>query len=157
VVTVYGVLRLLHGWWRWAVILSGLVVLVRSLAGVRSRRWTLGDERASRVFVGTGDLQLLLGLILYFGFSPFWPAVRDSFPIAMKDASARFFGIEHEIAMLLALIALHVGHARARRATEAAASHRALLVSTLLFFAVALWAIPWPWRAIGRPLFRTLL
>jgi len=151
----YGVLRLIHGYWRWMVLVSGLVALVRSGAAVSSpRAWRPGDEQASRRFVAALDIQVLLGLMLYFAFSPFWSAVHESFHLTLKNETTRFFGLEHETAMLVAFVAVHVGRVRVRRETEAAAKHRALFASTLLFFALALWAIPWPWRAIGRPLFR---
>jgi hypothetical protein len=154
----YGVLRLVHGYWRWAVLVSGAVVLLRALAGVRRQRpWTPSDERASRTLVAVVDIQVLLGLTLYFALSPFWLAVRESFHLVVKDPATRFFGMEHETAMLLAFIAAHLGRIGARRASEAASKHRALLVWTLLFFALVLWAIPWPWRSIGRPLLRTAL
>ena len=32
-----------------------------------------------------------------------------------------------------------------------------MAITMLLFFTLVLWAIPWPWRDIGRPLFRTTL
>jgi hypothetical protein len=154
----YWILRLVHGYFRWAVLACAAVALVRTLGGVRrGRPWTDVDERASRLFVAAVDVQVSLGLVLYFGFSPFWPAVRDSFHFAMHDTSARFFGMEHETAMLLAFVVAHAGRIRIRRAVEARSKHRALLVGLFFFFALVLWAIPWPWRAIGRPLLRTSL
>src|SRR5258705_4336534 len=144
--TAYGILRLVHGYWRWAVLVTGAVALVRAIAALRGRRdWSTGDERASRWFIAAVDGQVVLGVILYFGFSPFWPAVRDSFHFAVRDRSARFFGMEHETAMLLAFVAAHLGRVRIRRAPEARGKQRALLVSLTIFFAFVLWAIPWPW------------
>jgi heme A synthase len=154
----YWILRLVHGYWRWAVLASGAVALVRALRamfGSTDAGWSRGDERASRWFVATVDVQVMLGLVLYFGFSPFWPAVRDSFRFAIHDRSSRFFGMEHQTAMLLAFVAAHVGRVRIKRTPDARTKQRVLLVSLLVFFTLALWAIPWPWRAVGRPLFRT--
>jgi len=68
---------------------------------------------------------------------------------------ARFFGIEHQTAMVLAMAAVHVGWARAARAADARRKYRTLIVTLLIFFAIAAWAIPWPGRVVGRPLFRT--
>jgi heme A synthase len=156
-VPAYWLLRLIHGYWRWAVLLSAVVALVRGICTWRRDNWTPGDDRASRAFVAAVDVQVSLGLILYFAFSPFWPAVRDSFHDALRDPSSRFFGMEHGTAMLVALAAAHVGRVRVRRALEPRMKQRALIVSLAVFFAIAAWAIPWPWRAMGRPLFRTSL
>ena len=59
-------------------------------------------------------------------------------------------------AMVLAMAAVHVGWARAVRA-DARRQHRTVMVTLLVFFAISAWAIPWPGRVVGRPLFRTTL
>jgi hypothetical protein len=151
----YELVRLVHGYWRWMVLASGLVVLARAIAGLRgTARWTPVDERAAKIFVAAVDVQVLLGLVLYFGLSPFFQAVHQSFHASMKDPITRFFGIEHETAMVIAFVAAHVGRVRARRAIDPRRKQRATLVSLIVFFVVVAWAIPWPWRAVGRPLFR---
>jgi hypothetical protein len=155
-VNTYTVLRLVHGYWRWVVLATAIVVLVRSLAGLVKRKpWTPVDDRAVRAFGGALDLQIMIGLVLYFGFSPFWPATYQTFGETMRSDVARFFGVEHGIAMLLAATAAYAGRIRAKRARDARQRHLVTLVATLIFFALALWAVPWPWRVAGRPLFRT--
>ena len=152
----YGLLRLVHGCWRWAVLATAIVVLVRAIAGsIRRTPWTAADERASRAFGSALDLQVVIGLVLYFGFSPFWPATYKTFSETMRSDVARFFGVEHQTAMLLAATAAYIGRVRGKRAVDSTRRHRVMLVAMLIFFALALWAIPWPWRIVGRPLFRT--
>jgi hypothetical protein len=152
----YELLRLVHSYWRWAVLLSAGIALARASEGTwRGRQWARADERAARLFIRAIDIQFLLGVVLYFGFSPFWTATYYSFSETMRDQGSRFFGIEHQTAMVLAITAAHVAWHRVRRASNTAASHRTLLIGLLVFFAFALWAIPWPWRPYGRPLFRT--
>jgi hypothetical protein len=154
----YSVLLAVHSYWRWVVLGTWLWVLVRSVAGLGGKRdWTKADDRASTLFVSALDTQFAIGLILYFGFSPFFQAVRQAFSAAMKNPEARFFGIEHETAMFLAVAAVHAFRVRARRATEPKAKHQAMLIGALIFGVLAAWAIPWPGRpAVGRPLFRSL-
>jgi uncharacterized membrane protein (UPF0182 family) len=156
--TGYTILRLVHAWWRWAVLAAAVVVLVRAIAGLRGKgEWSKSDERASLLFVSAVDVQILLGLVLYFGFSPYFTAVHASFHAAMKDAATRFFAVEHETAMVLAAVAAHVGRVRARRAKDARRKHRAMLTAVIIFLVLVLAAVPWPWRSFGRPLFRTSL
>ncbi len=152
----YTLLRLAHGYWRWVVLATAIVVLLRAIAGFMAHKpWTSADERASKTFGNALDLQVMIGLILYFGFSPFWPATYRTFSETMQSDVARFFGVEHETAMLLAATAAYIGRARAKRAIDSRRRHRTMLVAMVIFFALALWAIPWPWRIVGRPLFRT--
>jgi hypothetical protein len=153
--TWYGLLRVVHSYWRWAVLIVGAIAFVRAFLGtVKHREWTPSDERTVRTFIGTIDLQFLLGIVLYFGFSPFWTAFYYSFSETMGDQGARFFGIEHQVAMALAITAAHVGWDRVKRSPRRSARHRTMLVALIVFFALVLWAVPWPWRPYGRPLFR---
>ena len=154
--SVYTVLRLVHSYWRWAVLAAALVVVARAVAGlVSSRAWTASDQRAARLFITTLDVQFVLGIVLYFGFSPFWMSTIQSFRETMQAPVARFFGVEHETAMVLATAAVHVGWTRAARAADPRRKYRTVIVMLLVFFAISAWAIPWPWRVVGRPLFRT--
>ena len=57
--------------------------------------------------------------------------------------------------MMLAALAAHVGWHRAERVATDTAKHRIVVVAMAIFFALPLWAIPWPWREVGRRLFRT--
>ncbi len=154
----YAFLRLLHGDWRWAVLAALVVVLVRASLGLaRGSGWSPGDERAARLLVIAFDVQVLLGLILYFAFSPSFSALVHAPGAAMKDAGTRFFAVEHGFAMLIALAVLHVARARSRRQAEPARKHRIMLVGALVVLVISGWAIPWPSRAVGRPLVRTSL
>jgi hypothetical protein len=155
----YTVLRLVHSHWRWLVVALALAVVARALGGVRGRRpWSRSDERCSVAFIAAVDVQLVLGLVLYFGFSPFFTALHQSPHAALHDQVTRFFGIEHQTAMLIAVIIAHVGRIRSRRlASDDPRRHRVMLVTLALFCALVLWAIPWPWRAVGRPLLRFTL
>ena len=147
---------MVHSYWRWAVLLTAAIVLVRSVIGaLKHADWTHADARAARFFSTALDIQFTVGMILYFGFSPFFSAVYHSFAESMKDPGSRFFGIEHQVAMFIATAVAHIGMDRSKRAASGPACHRAMQVTMIVFFAIVLWAIPWPSRPYGRPLFRT--
>jgi hypothetical protein len=157
-VNAYTFLRLVHSYWRWLVVATALVALVRALAGVVLRRhWSRGDERAAVAFVGAVDMQVLIGLVLYFAFSPYWTAAHTALVAALHDRVTRFFAVEHESAMLLAFVAAHLGRVLSRRQQQGPAKHRVMLITLVIFWLLIGWAIPWPWRAVGRPLLRLVL
>jgi hypothetical protein len=149
--TTYGVLRLFHGDWRWIILALEAAILARS---IRGGAWKPLDERLWIAFVAAVDLQLLLGVILYF-VSPFFAALHASAKAAMHQPTTRFFAVEHETAMLLGVVVAHIGRAKLRRATDDARKHRIALTTAIVFALVVAWATPWPGRAVGRPLFRT--
>jgi hypothetical protein len=154
--TWYAVLRVVHSYWRWVVLAAAVVVLARAAAGVyKQREWTAADSRAARLFGRALDIQFTVGVILYFGFSPFFSAIYHSFSESMSDPGARFFGIEHQVAMLIATAVAHVGMDRGRRAASGPARHRTVWITMILFLLIVAVGIPWPWRPFGRPLFRT--
>lgn len=154
---MYTALLFLHSWIRWLVILSGLAVLGGAVAGVTTRRaWLRVDDVRIALFTRSLDVQFLIGLILYAFLSPVTRSGFENLSLTMRDPILRFFVVEHIVGMIVAVALAHVGHARARKATEAAARHRAILVFVGLAMVVMLLSIPWPGMPGGRELFRAL-
>src|SRR3954469_1834338 len=112
--TLHDVILVFHSLLRWIVIVMGGVVLGRTLVR-RQREWTDLDTKALRAFVGVFDVQVLLGLLMYFGTSALGVRMLPHANMAMKNSVLRFFALEHIVGMLTAVVVLHVGTARARR------------------------------------------
>jgi len=152
---MYGVVLIVHSWNRWLVL--GLAIATLSVA-IRGRwagrAWTNVDQRLSRAFVSTLDLQGVLGLLLYFVLSPIVPKSGSEFKAAMHVSALRFFAIEHITMMVLALITAHVALVYAKRAPSARARQGRVAWGVGLTLVLILSSIPWPWLAAARPLFR---
>ncbi|MEO7801031.1 MAG: hypothetical protein ABIR81_03485 [Ginsengibacter sp.] len=144
----------LHNILRWAILIFGLWSILTAIGGLSSKRnYSPGDNRSNFLFMLSCDIQLLLGLILYFVNS--WFERLKDLGNNMKDAGNRFFTMEHALLMIIAWLLVHVG----RSAVKKSATSNAKFKKTLNFFGLALLlilaAIPWPFReAIARPLFR---
>lgn len=153
--TMQTVTLLLHSWLRWVVILLGILALVKALvARASGRPWSPSDASAGRLYSMALDVQMLLGLLLYFVFSNLLALARDDMGRAMANPAMRFWLVEHLTGMLIAIALAHVGSARVRKATtDAARFGRAALFYGLSLLAVLL-ASPWPGLAHARPLFR---
>jgi hypothetical protein len=152
---VYISILVVHSLLRWAAILFGIIAVTRAFRGTVSRAaWQRTDDRSGIFFVASLDLQLLLGLLLYFFLSPLTTAAFGDMGAAMRSPVLRFWAVEHSALMIAAVVLAHIGRARSRRAVEAVAKHR----RAVLFFGLALAAIlvatPWPFMAHGRPLLR---
>jgi hypothetical protein len=152
---MYSALLTVHSWLRWVVLLIGLLAAARGISGWRTGRpWTLQDERIGRFFATSLDLQMLLGLALYFFLSPFTRMALQDFGAAMRTSSLRFWAVEHLFGMLVALVIAHVGRARIRKAPLDERRHKAAAIAFTLALLVIIASIPWPGLPNGRALFR---
>ncbi|MQA28363.1 MAG: hypothetical protein GEU82_00790 [Luteitalea sp.] len=100
------------------------------------------------------DLQVLFGLVLYFGLSPFTQIAMEDFGAAVRDPAMRFWAIEHALAMFAAVVLVRTGRVLAMNATSAVSARRRRLTCFALATVLMLAAIPWPGLANGRPLLR---
>ena len=140
---------LTHNILRWAVLLFGLWTLLNALTGVLSKRsYTGTDNKVNLFFMISCDIQLLLGLILYFNYGWF-DMLKTNAKEVMKDGTTRFFALEHFLMMVIAWLLVHVGRSMVKRADTDTKKHR----KSLLFFGLAivliLAMIPWPFRQMG--------
>jgi NADH:ubiquinone oxidoreductase subunit 2 (subunit N) len=119
------------------------------------RPFTPGDRKTTLFFMISMDIQLLLGLVLYFtGAWGIKNIQNQGMGNVMKDNVSRFFAIEHLVGMLLAIIFAHVAYAFAKKNIDDKAKFKKIFIFSLLSFIVMMAVIPWPFReAIARPLF----
>jgi ammonia channel protein AmtB len=145
-----------HNFLRWVVLILALLAIVKSFSGMSSKKsFTPADKKTSLFFMISMDIQLLLGLVLYFTSAWGIKNIQNmGMGEVMKDTAGRFFAIEHTIGMLLAIIFAHVAYAFAKKPIEDRVKFKKIFIFSLLSLVVMLISIPWPFReAIGRSLF----
>jgi hypothetical protein len=149
---MYPAFLLLHSWVRWVALAAGVLATVSAVRGVSSQ-----DVRADRwglVLTIVMDVQLVIGLLLYFAVSPVMESIRANFAAAMPDPQLRFWAVEHVAGMVIALVLVHVGRVLSRKAASPSSRRSRQIVCYGLATLVMLLSTPWPWTAAGRPLFR---
>jgi hypothetical protein len=120
----------LHSFWRWAVLLAGVVALVGAVGGLLGALPPqLAARRAATFYTISLDIQLLTGLILWVGRG--WYA-----------APGGYFRLEHPLTMLLAIVVAHAGQVMARRASAPAGAARVAVVATLVSLVLVILGIP---------------
>jgi len=144
-----------HNILRWAVLLFGVWAVIAALSAVISKKeYTSSHNKTSLFFMISCDIQLLLGLVLYFT-GMWFDKVKSGMGAVMKDPSERFFAVEHAMMMIIAWLLVHVGRSMVKRGASDAQKHK----RTLIYFGIALLLIlamiPWPFRpeGIARQLF----
>lgn len=149
----YNVILELHSILRWAVILAALFALIRAMTGLSFKRGYMAmDNRAGLWYTTALDIQVLLGIILYFFLSPATTSALQNFSNAMRSSAGQFFSLGHVLGMLVAVAVAHVGRSLVRRAPTSAQKHRQSLIWFALSLLFVLAAIPWPFLSYGRPL-----
>lgn len=152
--TTYTVFLALHSWGRWLVLGFGLWAIWRALTADK-QVWTKADNIAGASFVGSMHLQLLIGLVLYLGLSP-WGlhALQTGGAAVMKDRTGRFFAVEHLVGMLLAVVCAQVGRSLSKKQVLIPARHQKALVWFGVALVLVLLMIPWGIWNPARPMLR---
>jgi hypothetical protein len=150
---MYSFILLLHSWLRWSALITGAGALATTL-GARDAASMAKADRWGLALMICLDLQLLVGVLLYAGLSPFTTQAFNDFGAAMANGNLRFWAVEHPTMMLGAVVAAHVGRITGRKAATPAQKRSRLLLWFGLSLILMLAGIPWPGMANGRPLFR---
>jgi hypothetical protein len=156
---VYEVVLIVHSFIRWWVLVACASTAVYGLWPRQTGARSSFNWRVGRGFVASVDLQVLLGLTLYFGVSPLARAARtlwaeQGFDALWTDRMLRFFGVIHPCLALLAACAAHAGWVSVRRVEDEALRRRRLGAVAALALAIFLAAVPWPFLGHERPWFR---
>src|SRR5688500_2926006 len=115
---MYSAFLLLHSSIRWVALVAGVLATIAAVRGVsaadpRSDRW-------GRILTIALDVQLVIGLLLYFAVSPVMESIRANFAAAMPNPQLRFWAVEHVSGMVIALVLVHVGRVLSRKAVSPA-------------------------------------
>lgn len=147
-------LLVIHNLLRWLIIFFGIWTLLSAISGLADKReFTSSDGKSNFFFMLGMDIQLLVGLGLYFAGA--WFDQLKHLGDAMKDTNLRFYTMEHELMMIIAWVLVHVGRVMVKKSLSPSAK----FTKSLIFFGIALllilFATPWPFREIvARPWFR---
>ena len=140
---------IIHNILRWAVLLFGIWSLINALTGVFTKRnYTGNDNKVSLFFMTSCDIQLLIGLFLYFN-GMWFTLLKSNAKEVMHDSATRFFAVEHALMMIIAWLLVHIGRSMVKRADTDAKKHKLSLIWFGIVILIILAMIPWPFRQAG--------
>lgn len=100
-------------WWFFLLVL--LTIITKLVVGLYSGRIrSTFDEGIILCYVMLMRLQLVVGLILYFAYSPY----TRHFTFDMSNSQERFWSVEHPLLMLLSVGAAEVGYSRGKKSKK---------------------------------------
>lgn len=138
------ILLAVHNILRWAILILGVIALIRAYRGyLGNMEWQVLDRKLGMYYAIALDVQLLIGLILYFFVSDITRPAFGNFFQAMGNERTRFFLLEHFLYMLCAVAMAHVGTVASRRELNMRLKHRKAAIWFSLSFAALMLGMPW--------------
>ena len=138
----------LHSILRWALLIVLLYSVFVSYHGMMKKQpFTTTQDKAGLWLTILADVQLLLGFLLYFLGGLGLKNIRQmGMGEVMKNSYFRFFAMEHLLMMLVAIVLLHIGRAKSKKAAGDAAKHKNAFWFYVIALVLILSSIPWPFR-----------
>ena len=138
---MYDGLKHAHSGIRWIFLALLIYAVINAFLKWRGNKaFTEGDRKVGLFTFVFSHIQLLLGLGLYF----ISPKVGKMSSEVMKNATARFFTVEHISMMLLSIILISIGYISAKKAVDSGVKFKRTFIFYLIALVLVLMAIPWP-------------
>ncbi|MES2703802.1 MAG: hypothetical protein V4649_14270 [Bacteroidota bacterium] len=144
-------LNFVHSILRYLILLLAFVVVVQSLVGMMGKKkFQGGNKRPALILLICCDLQLLLGLVLYY-LRVISGGMLGSGHV-MKDPYTRFYAVEHSVSMILAIVLVHLGYAVTKKNIDDDRKFRRLFWYVFIALVIFVAMIPWEGKQlVGRP------
>ena len=126
-----------HSLLRYFILLALILVIGKSLIGwLQGKPYDKWDNKLGLYLMIFTHLQLLLGFILFFTSK----MVHFS-GAAMKDATLRYWLVEHSSMMLIAVVLITMARITSKKMTSDVAKHRRMVVFNVLALVIILVSI----------------
>lgn len=152
---IYSVLLVVHSLFRWFLLISLIYTIYQAFKGWSSNLpYTPRIDKIRNITVILAHVQLLVGLVLY-ALSPAIRKLFNNFGEAVQDTALRFYGMEHSVMMIIAIVLITIGSAKAKRYSEDVNKFKSIAIWFTIGLILILVTIPWPFSPFdARPLFR---
>jgi hypothetical protein len=145
---LYSIFKNLHSGFRYIVFILVLIAIIQSLLGWLGKKpYTEVNRKVNLFALISAHTQLLIGIILYF-LSPYVQFNSNT----MKDATTRYFTVEHWVMMIIAIVLITIGHSKSKKILLPESKHRTIAI----FYTLALLVIVGAIMAGKLPVFGSL-
>lgn len=133
-----------HSGLRWIALILIVVAIANALVSRGKNKYEKKDKMINLFAMITMHTQLLVGMILYF-ISPKVNFIEGW----MKSKPLRFFGMEHILLMVIAIVVITIGRKKAETETDLNKKHATIVKWFVIGLILLLAGIPWPFRNLG--------
>jgi len=140
---MYTFLQTFHSHFRWIIMLFAVVAIVLPMIN-KPTEISKKQLLPGLIFMIVMDIQFLMGILLYFGYSPFGlAAFEGGMAAVMKNGEIRKIAVEHFTLMILAWALVHIGYIKIKKAASSAEIQKKSLIFFGIAFVLILAGIPW--------------
>ena len=153
---MYPIILATHSLTRWLILISLIYAIYRSYKGWISKKpFSRLDSFSVSLTVVIAYIQLVEGLWLYFT-SPIIDYFLHHFKEAVSQSEIRFFGMEHSLVMITAIVIIVIGAAKTKRKKTSNEKFKTMAVWFSVALLIIISSVPWAFSPyISRPYFRS--
>ena len=130
-----------HSGLRWVALILLLLAIVNAFT---SKTYEKKHKMINLFAMVTLHTQLLIGLVQYFVTSQKVQFI-DGW---MKNPLLRFYGMEHILLMIIALVLVTIGHSKSKKGATPEEKFKPIKLWYVIGLLLILAAIPWPFRTV---------
>jgi hypothetical protein len=130
-----------HSGLRWVALILLLLAIVNAFT---SKTYEKKHKMINLFAMVTLHSQLLIGLVQYFVTSQKVQFI-DGW---MKNPLLRFYGMEHILLMIIAIVLVTIGHSKSKKGATPEEKFKPIKLWYVIGLLLILAAIPWPFRTV---------
>ncbi len=141
-----------HSGWRYIIIILMLLGIWFGYQTSKGKKPFAGSTRKMGMFTMIAvDIQLVVGLVLYFYFLSRYTNLQiNKLKGQMGAPEFRSIAVDHVVGMMIALILIHIGYSKAKKATTDISAGKKQFTYFLIAFIIILISIPWPFLDVNK-------
>ena len=137
-------LKVIHSYWAYLVLLLLILSTANALIGLVSKReYSAKDFRISLSTLITSHIQLLIVIVLYFTNNYVSQFSEIGMGEIMKNSALRSTLVEHPITMIIALVLITIGYSKHKKKLTSKPKFKTLSIFYTIALVLILSKIPW--------------
>ena len=137
-------LKLIHSYWAYIVLLILVIAVVNAIIGAISKKeFGAKDLKISLFALIASHIQLLIGLVAFY-FSEFYTVMKSvGMGETMKNSELRKILIEHPLVGIIGIVLITVGFSKHKKKTTSAEKFKTIAIFYTIALILILSRIPW--------------
>ncbi|WP_055442199.1 hypothetical protein [Lacinutrix himadriensis] len=140
---MYSIVKNLHSYWAYLVLLVLILAVVNSLYKTFSNKeYTPKDFRIALFTLIVTHIQLLMGLVLYFTSPNGFHSIKAN-GMGGLSPFARLLAVEHPFMGILAITFITIGYSKHKKKLTSKPKHKTIAIFYTIALLLVLTRIPW--------------